>query len=92
MVNGCAQVLRRRTIEQRYRAVRIEVADSELPEQLIDLRRALDRLTDRQRLVMVLRYFADLPDDEIAETLGVRPSTVRSLAHRAIAALREELE
>ena len=92
VVNGCAQVLRRRTIEQRYRAARIEVADSELPEQLIDLRRALDRLTDRQRLVVVLRYFADLPDDEIAETLGVRPSTVRSLAHRAIAALREELE
>ena len=92
VVNGCAQVLRRRTIEQRYRAARIEVADGEIPEQLIDLRRALDRLTDRQRLVMVLRYFADLPDEEIAETLGVRPSTVRSLAHRAIAALREELE
>lgn len=92
VINGCAQVLRRRTIEQRYRDARIEVADSEIPEQLIDLRRALDRLTDRQRLVVVLRYFADLPDEEIAETLGVRPSTVRSLAHRAIAALREELK
>ena len=92
VVNGCAGILRRRTIEQRYRAARIEVADSELPEQFIDLRRALDRLTDRQRLVVVLRYFADLPDVEIAETLGVRPATVRSLAHRAIAGLREELE
>ena len=92
VVNGCAGILRRRTIEQRYRAARIEVADSELPEQLIDLRRALDRLTDRQRLVVVLRYFVDLPDVEIAEALGVRPATVRSLAHRAIAALREELE
>ena len=92
VVNGCAGILRRRTIEQRYRAARIEVADSELPEQLIDLRSALDRLTDRQRLVVVLRYFVDLPDVEIAEALGVRPATVRSLAHRAIAALREELE
>ena len=92
VVNGCAQVLRRRTIEQRYRAVRIEVADSELPEQLIDLRSALDRLTHRQRLVMVLRYFADLRDEEIAEELDVQPSTVRSLAHRALAALRKELE
>ena len=92
MVNGCAGILRRRTIEQRYRAARIEVADSELPEQLIDLRSALDRLTDRQRLVVVLRYFADLPDAEIAEALGLRPGSVRSLAHRAIAALREELE
>ena len=92
VVNGCAGILRRRTIEQRYRATRIEVADSEIPEQLIDLRSALDRLTDRQRLVVVLRYFVDLPDVEIAEALGVRPATVRSLAHRAIAALREELE
>ena len=50
VVNGCTGILRRRTIEQRYRAARIEVADSELPEQLIDLRGALDRLTDRQRL------------------------------------------
>ena len=92
VVNGCTGILRRQTIEQRYRAARIEVADSEIPEQLIDLRNALDRLTDRQRLVVVLRYFADLPDDEIAESLGVRPATVRSLAHRAVAALRKEME
>ena len=92
VVNGCAGILRRQTIEQRYRAARIEVVDSEIPEQLIDLRNALDRLTDRQRLVVVLRYFADLPDAEIAEALGVRPATVRSLAHRAVAALRKEME
>ena len=92
VVNGCAQVLRRRTIEQRYLESRAEVADSEIPEQLIDLRRALDRLADRQRVVVVLRYFADLPDAEIAEVLDVRPATVRSLAHRALAALREELK
>ena len=92
MINGCAGILRRRTIEQRYRAARLEVADDEIPEQLIDLRTALDRLTDRQRLVVVLRYFADLRDEEIAEVLGVRPGTVRSLAHRAIAALRGEME
>ena len=88
VVNGCTGILRRRTIEQRYRAARIEVADSELPEQLIDLRGALDRLTDRQRLVVVLRHFADLPDEEIAEALDSRPATVRSLAYRALAALR----
>ena len=92
VINGCAGILRRRTIEQRYRAARLEVADDEIPEQLIDLRTALDRLTDRQRLVVVLRYFADLRDEEIAEVLGVRPGTVRSLAHRAIAALRGEME
>ncbi|MYJ30027.1 MAG: hypothetical protein F4072_08685, partial [Acidimicrobiaceae bacterium] len=42
VINGCAGILRRRTIEQRYRAARLEVADDEIPEQLIDLRTALD--------------------------------------------------
>lgn len=92
VVNGCAAALRRRSVEDRYRAARIEVPDREIPEELIDLRRALDRLTARQRLVVGLRYFADLPDAEIADALGARPSTVRSLARRALAALRKELE
>ena len=64
---------------------------SEIPERLIELRSALDCLSDRQRIVVVLRYFVDLPDDEIAQALDVKPSTVRSLAHRALAVLRREL-
>ena len=90
VVNGCAQVLRRRSVEDRHRPVTLEIPD-EIPERLIELRAALDRLTDRQRIVMVLRYFVDVPDDEIAQTLDVRPSTVRSLARRALAVLRKEL-
>lgn len=90
VVNGCAQTLRRRSVEDRHRPVRLEVS-AEIPERLIELRSALDRLTDRQRIVVVLRYFADVPDDEIARLLEVRPPTVRSLAHRALAALRKEL-
>ena len=90
VVNGCAQVLRRRSVEDRHRPVTLEIPD-EIPERLIDLRSALDRLSNRQRIVVVLRYYADVPDDEIARTLDVRPSTVRSLAHRALSALRKEL-
>ena len=92
VVNGCAQVLRRRSIEDRHRAGRLEVADDESLARLLDLRAALDRLTDRQRIVVVLRYFVDVPDHEIAEVLGVQPATVRSLVHRALAVLRKELE
>ena len=91
VVRGCAAVLRRRDIERRH-AVRIaddEVVD--LPAHLIELRSALDRLTERQRIVIVLRYFVDLPDVEIAATLEVRPSTVRSLHRRALSTLRKEL-
>jgi RNA polymerase sigma-70 factor (sigma-E family) len=46
-------------------------------------------LPRRQRVVLVLRYYEDLPDREVAALLGVRESTVRSLAARAFAALRE---
>jgi RNA polymerase sigma-70 factor (sigma-E family) len=49
---------------------------------------ALANLSVRQRTVLVLRYYEDLGDSEIAELLGCRQSTVRSLAARGIAALR----
>ena len=91
VINGCAGILRRRAIEQRYLAARVEVPDNEIPTHLVELRSALDRLTDDQRLVVVLRYFADLPDEQIAEELGVRPATVRTRVHRALIKLREEL-
>ena len=90
VVNGCAQTLRRRSVEDRHRPLTLKTP-GEIPERLIELRSALDRLTDRQRIVVVLRYFVDIPDDEIARMLDVRPSTVRSLAHRALAVLRKEL-
>lgn len=92
VVNKCTSALRRRAIENRYRASVSPESDYGIPEQLIELRDALARLSDRQRVVVVLRYFADMPDADIAETLGVRPATVRSLAHRAMAVLRKELE
>jgi len=50
--------------------------------------RMLATLPTRQRAVLVLRYYSDLTDDEIARTLGCRVGTVRSLAARAFAVLR----
>jgi RNA polymerase sigma-70 factor (sigma-E family) len=52
------------------------------------VRRALAGLPGRQRAVIVLRYFADLPDQAIAEILGCSAATVRSQASRALAKLR----
>jgi RNA polymerase sigma-70 factor (sigma-E family) len=51
--------------------------------------RVLATLPQRQRAVLVLRYYVDLSDAEIAQTMGCREGTVRSLAARAFAALRE---
>ncbi|GAA4227232.1 RNA polymerase sigma-70 factor (sigma-E family) [Streptosporangium album] len=52
------------------------------------VRHALATLPDGQRAVIVLRYFADLPDPQIAEILGCSAVTVRSQASRALARLR----
>jgi RNA polymerase sigma-70 factor (sigma-E family) len=51
----------------------------------------LGRLPRKQRAVLVLRYYEDLADSEIATILGCRESTVRSQATRAPAALRAAL-
>jgi RNA polymerase sigma-70 factor (sigma-E family) len=51
----------------------------------------LGKLPRRQRAVLVLRYYEDLPDSEIASVLGCAPGTVRGYASRALAALRVEL-
>jgi RNA polymerase sigma-70 factor (sigma-E family) len=49
------------------------------------------KLPRRQRAVLVLRYYEDRSDAEIAELLGCRPATVRAYASRALAALRVEM-
>jgi RNA polymerase sigma factor (sigma-70 family) len=49
---------------------------------------ALRHLPTRQRAAIVLRYYNDLPDEEIASILGCRPGTVRSLLSRGLEALR----
>jgi len=46
------------------------------------------RLPPRQRAALVLRYYEDLPDEEIASILRCRRTTVRSLVARGLAALR----
>lgn len=52
--------------------------------------RALQLLPMRMRTVVVLRYFHDLSDAEIADDLGISPSTVRSQLARGIEKLREQ--
>lgn len=48
----------------------------------------LAALTKRQQVAIVLRFFEDRTDDEIADVLGCAPATVRSHIARALAALR----
>jgi RNA polymerase sigma-70 factor (sigma-E family) len=83
------------------RAVRTTPLDHHDPQPApaadegLDLRdeawRLLDTLPPRQRAVLVLRFYEDLPDREIATLLGCGDGTVRSQASRALASLRNRL-
>lgn len=53
---------------------------------------ALHRLPTRQREVLVLRYYSDFSETEIAAALGISRGAVKSHAHRGMSALRTTLE
>lgn len=95
------QILYRQQISRwRLKWPRRELSVAEPPEGRADtdassaaelrlvMRGALARLTARQRTVLVLRYFEDLPEADVARILGCSVGTVRSTAHRSIARLR----
>jgi len=83
----------------RLRSFRRETPVDQVPERTrndhsteadlrVSLEAALGRLTRRQRAVLVLRYFEDLPEAEAAALLDVSVGTIRSTASRALARLR----
>ena len=53
--------------------------------------RALHRLSDKQREVLILRYYSDLSEAEIADALGISRGAVKTHAHRGLAHLRTVL-
>lgn len=73
-------------------ALEREPADDDATVVDLALRAALRKLPARQREVVVLRVFLDLDTRSTAAALGVAPGTVQSHLHRAIKALRAELE
>jgi RNA polymerase sigma factor (sigma-70 family) len=80
------------------RAVRIETpalheaAEASHAEPDERVRRAVAGLPERQRLVLFLRYFADLDYEAIARVMRVRPGTVAAALNAARASVRESLE
>jgi len=53
---------------------------------------AVQRLPERYRTALALRFYADMSEAQMAEHLGCRPGTVKSLVHRGLDLLRKELE
>jgi RNA polymerase sigma-70 factor (sigma-E family) len=63
--------------------------DSDLQELV---QRAVDRLPSRMRAAVMLRFFDDMSEPEVAAVLGVSVGTVKSTVARAVAKLREDAE
>ena len=99
VVNRSRSALRHRAVVDRHAARRTTSAVEPGADQaaLATGRRAavldaLRALPDRQREVLALRYYLDLSETEIAETLGISRGAVKSHASRGAAALRPLLE
>jgi RNA polymerase sigma-70 factor (sigma-E family) len=95
MVNTHISWWRRRRVQEfptdelPDRAVADHAGDSDLQETL---RRAIDRLPQRMRTAVMLRYYEDMTEAEVAERLGVSLGTVKSTVSRAVAKLRIDAE
>jgi RNA polymerase sigma-70 factor (sigma-E family) len=89
VVNLCRDGERRRRRERRLGTpsadgINLSLGASEVVDVLL-------RLPYRQRAVLVLRYWGDWSEAEIADVLGCRSGTVKTLASRGLAHLRKEL-
>jgi RNA polymerase sigma-70 factor (sigma-E family) len=87
VVNACRNHQRHRLIERRQIPAAGMSDDSHF-----ELRGALQALPVRQRSAVVLRYYEDLPEAEIAELLDCSVPAVKSLLHRAVQDLRKVIE
>jgi len=88
-VTNAARMSRRKSRFRVFAPVREPVAEPGRPAELLE---QIGSLPERQRLVLFLRYFADLPYDGIAEALDVAPGTVAATLNAAHRTLRRQLE
>ncbi len=89
VVHRSISVLRRRRTAARYV---IPVAAVTIDPEIDETWASVARLPPRERAVVVLRYWQDMSEADIAATLGWPNGTVKSTLHRALKHLREELQ
>ena len=101
VVNGCRSVQRHNVVVDRVNAATAGAADAPGRESVGSaeaaalhttehdaMMRVLSGLPARQREVLVLRYYADLSEAQIAAALDISPGAVKSHAHRGLMTLR----
>lgn len=93
VVNRSRTALRRHRREQPTEGAVVDIGHEEdaAPPELTAMWQAVGHLSPRRRAAVVLRFYEDLSDQEVADILDCRPATVRSLVHRALRQLAKEL-
>jgi RNA polymerase sigma-70 factor (sigma-E family) len=98
VLNGARSHLRRRKVSERYDARRTAAPTTMTPESSALGRAERDRvvaalrlLPERQREAVVLRYYMDLPEADIAAAMGVSGGSVKVHLHRGLASLARHL-
>jgi RNA polymerase sigma-70 factor (sigma-E family) len=92
LLNRRRSLLRRAGVESRFLArTKAETVPPPGGEDAMVLWEAVQGLPPRQRAVLVLRFHEDLTEAEVARLLGLPLGTVKSLAHRGLARLRDRL-
>ena len=90
VLHRAAKANRHHSVVRRHsRSARLPAPGLDGNDDLLD---AVRRLAPRGRDVVILRYYLDLSEAEIATTLGIPAGTVKSIAHRALRQLREAIE
>jgi RNA polymerase sigma-70 factor (sigma-E family) len=97
-LNGCRSALRARVRSARRPPPPAAASESDsaetaalLGEEHREVLAALRRLPDRQREALVLKFYLDLSEPQIAASMGVSQGTVKSTTSRALAALGRQL-
>ena len=97
VINGCRSAVRRRVRQAAFAGFAGADSDSAESAALVgeehrQVLLAIQRLPSRQREALVLRYYLDLDEGEIASSLGISRGTVKSTSSRGLAALGRILE
>ncbi|MEP6973532.1 MAG: SigE family RNA polymerase sigma factor [Actinomycetota bacterium] len=98
VVNLSRSYFRRRKVERAYveregglgGARTAAASDGSIGER-DELWQAMQRLSQRQRAAVVLRFYEDLSEQQVADLLRCRPGTVKSLVSRGLQTMRDEM-
>jgi RNA polymerase sigma-70 factor (sigma-E family) len=92
VVNLVRQRYRRVLVERKHQPQPQEPVPGVDPSEALDLAELVRTLPIRKRACIVLRYYADLSEEETAAVLGVSIGTVKSQTHKALRQLAELVE